>query len=45
MYRKCSAYFWPEKINAPVLILHGGDDWRVKVTQAENWKNWARLMN
>ena len=34
-YQKRSAYFWPEKINTPVLILHGGDDWRVKVTQAE----------
>lgn len=34
-YQKRSAYFWPEKINTPVLILHGGEDWRVKVTQAE----------
>lgn len=34
-YQKRSAYFWPEKINTPVLILHGGDDWRVDVSQAE----------
>ena len=34
-YKKRSAYLWPEKVNTPVLILHGGDDWRVKVTQAE----------
>lgn len=34
-YKERSAYFWPEKINTPVLILHGGADWRVKVTQAE----------
>jgi dienelactone hydrolase len=34
-YQKRSAYFWPEKIDTPVLILHGGDDWRVDVSQAE----------
>jgi len=34
-YKKRSAYYWPEKINVPVLILHGEDDWRVKVSQAE----------
>ena len=34
-YMKRSAYYWPEKINVPVLILHGEDDWRVKVNQAE----------
>ena len=34
-YMKRSAYYWPEKINVPVLILHGEDDWRVKVSQAE----------
>ena len=34
-YKERSAYFWPEKINTPVLILHGGDDWRVRATQAE----------
>jgi|GEM_PF-651750 len=34
-YIKRSAYFWPEKINIPVLILHGKADDRVNVTQAE----------
>jgi len=34
-YKKRSAYFWPERINTPALILHGGDYWRVKVIQAE----------
>ena len=34
-YKKRSAYCWPERINVPVLILHGKDDWRVKVSQAK----------
>jgi dipeptidyl aminopeptidase/acylaminoacyl peptidase len=34
-YQKRSAYFWPERIDTPMLILHGGDDWRVDVSQAE----------
>ena len=34
-YEERSACFWPERINAPVLILHGEDDWRVLVSQAE----------
>ena len=34
-FNKRSAYYWPEKINVPVLILHGGNDWRVNVSQAE----------
>ena len=34
-YKKRSAYYWPEKIETPLLILHGGDDWRVSVTQAQ----------
>ncbi len=34
-WKKRSAYYWPEKINVPVLILHGEDDWRVKVSQAK----------
>ena len=33
-YKKRSAYYWPEKINVPVIILHGGEDWRVKASQA-----------
>ena len=34
-YKKRSAYYWPEKINTPVLILHGGADYSVDVSQAE----------
>jgi dipeptidyl aminopeptidase/acylaminoacyl peptidase len=34
-WKKRSASYWPEKINVPVLILHGEDDWRVKVSQAK----------
>jgi dipeptidyl aminopeptidase/acylaminoacyl peptidase len=34
-YKKRSAYYWPEQINVPILILHGEDDWRVKVSQAK----------
>lgn len=34
-YKKRSVYYWPEKINVPVLILHGEDDWRVRVSQAK----------
>jgi dipeptidyl aminopeptidase/acylaminoacyl peptidase len=34
-WEKRSAVYWPEKINIPTLILHGEDDWRVKVSQAE----------
>ena len=34
-YKKRSAYYWPEEINTPVLILHGEADWSVNVTQAE----------
>ncbi len=33
-WKKRSACYWPEKINVPVLILHGEDDWKVKVSQA-----------
>jgi len=34
-WEKRSAVYWPEKINVPVLILHGEDDWRVNVSQAK----------
>lgn len=34
-YIKRSAYYWAEKINVPLLIIHGGSDWRVDITQAE----------
>ncbi|KAF5413017.1 MAG: Acylamino-acid-releasing enzyme [Candidatus Methanophagaceae archaeon] len=38
-YKKRSVYYWPEKINAPVLILHGEDDWKVQKSQAEKIAN------
>ena len=38
-YIKRSAYYWPEKINAPVLIFHGENDWRVNKSQAEKLAN------
>jgi dipeptidyl aminopeptidase/acylaminoacyl peptidase len=28
-FRERSAIYWPEKINVPVLLLHGTADWRV----------------
>jgi len=34
-WEKRSAYYWPEKIDVPILILHGEDDCRVKVSQAK----------
>lgn len=34
-WEKRSAYCWPEKIDVPILILHGEADWRVKVSQAK----------
>jgi dipeptidyl aminopeptidase/acylaminoacyl peptidase len=35
-YKKRSAYDWPERINVPVLILHGEADRVVDVSQAKN---------
>ncbi|MGD2250958.1 MAG: prolyl oligopeptidase family serine peptidase [Candidatus Methanofastidiosia archaeon] len=34
-YKKRSAYYWPEKITVPVLILHGENDTKVNATQAK----------
>lgn len=34
-FKERSAYYWPERINVPVLILHGENDWRVKASQAK----------
>lgn len=31
--RQRSALFWPEAISAPLLMMHGGKDWRVPPTQ------------
>lgn len=33
-WEKRSAVYWPEKIDVPLLILHGEDDWRAKPSQA-----------
>lgn len=30
-----SAVCWPEKLDAPLLVLHGADDWRVDAADAE----------
>lgn len=35
-YKLRSVNYWPEKINTPVLILHGDADQNVNVTQAQN---------
>ena len=34
-WEKRSAVYWPEKIDVPILILHGENDSRVKVSQAK----------
>ncbi len=36
-YKKRSAFYWPEKINVPVLIIHGEKDLNVSPNQAENF--------
>jgi dipeptidyl aminopeptidase/acylaminoacyl peptidase len=36
-YKKRSAYDWPERINVPVLILHGEEDRVVDVSQAKKF--------
>ena len=33
-YFERSACYWPEKLEAPLLILHGDKDWRVDVSQS-----------
>ena len=37
--RSRSAIFWPESISAPLLLMHGGNDWRVPVTQDFEFAN------
>jgi dipeptidyl aminopeptidase/acylaminoacyl peptidase len=36
-YKKRSAFYWPEEINVPILIIHGAKDLNVSVNQAENF--------
>ena len=36
-YKKRSASYWPEKINVPVLIIHGERDLNVSPNQAQNF--------
>lgn len=33
---KRSAVKWPEKVNSPLLLLHGDADWRVNVKQSQS---------
>ena len=33
-YRARSAVYWAETLNTPLLLLHGGDDWRVSPSQS-----------
>lgn len=35
IYKEYSAYYWPEKIDVPVLIVHGGKNKILDVKQAE----------
>jgi len=35
-YIKRSAIYWSEKINTPLLIVHGTEDWRVLVHHSED---------
>ena len=35
-YRDRSAFFWPEKLTVPLLILHGDEDWRVPPAHSQN---------
>ena len=44
-YKKRSAYYWPEKIDKPTLILHGKFDWRVDVSQAKKLANKLEKLN
>jgi dipeptidyl aminopeptidase/acylaminoacyl peptidase len=40
LLRERSAVYWAEKINVPVLILHGGADWRAEpMRQAQAFAN------
>lgn len=34
-YEKRSAVNWADEINTPLIIFHGGKDWRVDISQAE----------
>jgi len=36
-YKARSAFYWPEKINVPVLIIHGEKDLNVNPNHAENF--------
>lgn len=44
-YKMRSAVYWPEKINTPVLIIHGDNDWRVNVSQARMLANKLESLN
>ena len=44
-----SAIFWPEKLNVPLLIMHGGADRSVKpysrCSLRSNYRDWAKSMS
>jgi dipeptidyl aminopeptidase/acylaminoacyl peptidase len=44
-YIKRSAYYWPEAINTPVLIIHGKYDFNVRVSQAEKLAERLKELN
>jgi len=44
-WEKRSAYYWPERINVPILILHGEADWRVNVSQAQKFSKKLEELN
>ena len=37
MLRERSAMDWPEAVTAPILILHGGGDWRASPIESMNF--------
>ena len=34
-YRKRSAIFWVNKLDKPLLFMHGDEDWRVDISHAQ----------
>lgn len=38
-YRKRSAIYWTEKLNVPLLIMHGSNDSKVSIDQARNLRD------
>ncbi|MCP3026433.1 S9 family peptidase [Halobacillus sp. A5] len=38
-YKSRSAVYWPDEIDVPLLMLHGGEDWKVPVEQARELRD------